>query len=114
MPYNGHTTTSDALWAGVPVLTCIGETFAGRVSASLLHACNMQELITNNLQEYEDLAVNLAIDKMKINKFKNHLSSNKSLNLFNSELFTKNLEKAYETIYHNHNLGISKKDIYIN
>jgi predicted O-linked N-acetylglucosamine transferase (SPINDLY family) len=114
LPYNGHTTTSDALWAGVPVLTCIGETFAGRVSASLLHACNMQELITNNLQEYEDLAVNLAIDKMKINKFKNHLSSKKSLNLFNSELFTKNLEKAYETIYHNHNLGISKKDIYIN
>ena len=114
LPYNGHTTTSDALWAGVPVLTCIGKTFAGRVSASLLHACNMQELITHNIREYEDLAVNLAIDKVKINKFKNHLSNNKSLNLFNSELFTKNLEKAYETIYQTHNLGIPKKDIYIN
>ena len=107
LPYNGHTTTSDALWAGVPVLTCIGKTFAGRVSASLLTACNMKELITNNLKEYENLAVDLATNTNKLYNIKNKLKkNNKTLKLFNSEIFTKNLEMAYKSVYKNYHLDL--------
>ena len=114
LPYNGHTTTSDALWAGVPVLTCIGKTFAGKVSASLLTASNMNELITNDLKEYEDLAVELAINTKKLNDIKNKLkNNNKTSKLFNSEIFTKNLEMAYKTIYKNNHLDLANEDVYI-
>ena len=60
LPYNAHTTASDALWAGVPVLTCLGATFAGRVAASLLKAVGLDELITHSLHDYEALARRLA------------------------------------------------------
>src|SRR6185295_8791547 len=60
IPYNAHTTASDSLWAGVPVLTCLGETFAGRVGASLLHAIRLPELITPTLGVYEQMAIDLA------------------------------------------------------
>jgi predicted O-linked N-acetylglucosamine transferase (SPINDLY family) len=60
LPYNAHTTASDALWAGLPVLTCVGSTFAGRVAASLLNAIGLPELITNSLDDYETLALGLA------------------------------------------------------
>jgi predicted O-linked N-acetylglucosamine transferase (SPINDLY family) len=114
LPYNGHTTTSDALWAGIPVLTCIGKTFAGKVSASLLTASNMNELITNNLKEYEDLAIELAINTKKLNDIKNKLkNNNKTSKLFNSEIFTKNLETAYKTIYKNNHLDLANEDVYI-
>src|SRR3954454_21102221 len=56
LPYNAHTTASDALWAGLPVLTCTGDTFAGRVAGSLLRAAGLGELITTSLEEYEALA----------------------------------------------------------
>src|SRR5262249_24971930 len=56
LPYNAHTTANDALWAGLPVLTCLGETFAGRVAASLLHAIGLPELIASSLEDYEALA----------------------------------------------------------
>jgi len=114
LPYNGHTTTSDALWAGVPVLTCIGKTFAGKVSASLLTASNMNELITKNLKEYEDLAVDFATNAKKLNDIKNKLkNNNKTSKLFNSEIFTKNLEMAYKTIYKNNHLDLPNEDVYI-
>ena len=60
LPYNAHTTASDALWAGLPVLTCAGETFAGRVAGSLLHAVGLPELVTTSLEEYETLARKLS------------------------------------------------------
>src|SRR5471030_3111665 len=63
LPYNAHTTASDALWAGLPVLTSLGGTFAGRVAASLLHAIALPELITASLPDYEQLAVLLATDR---------------------------------------------------
>jgi predicted O-linked N-acetylglucosamine transferase (SPINDLY family) len=114
LPYNGHTTTSDALWAGVPVLTCVGKTFAGKVSASLLTASNMNELITKNLAEYENLAVELAKNTKKLNTIKDKLkNNNKTSKLFNSEIFTKNLEIAYKTIYKNYHLDLPIEDIYI-
>ena len=60
LPYNAHTTASDALWAGLPVLTCLGETFAGRVAASLLNAIGLPELITTTSEAYEQMAIDLA------------------------------------------------------
>src|SRR3954462_7661301 len=60
LPYNAHTTASDALWAGLPVVTCRGETFAGRVAASLLQTIGLPELITTTLEDYERLAIELA------------------------------------------------------
>jgi len=113
-PYNGHTTSSDALRAGIPVITCSGKTFAGRVTSSLLNATKIPELITSNLSEYEKLAIELALNKEKLINIKKKLIKNKNLNLFNSELFTKNLEKAFETAHQIYNLDLEKKDIYIN
>ena len=114
LPYNGHTTTSDALRAGIPVVTCMGKTFAGRVASSLLRATNMDELITNNLDEYENLAVNLALDPKRLSQIKKRIIDNKDLILFNSKLFTENLEKAYKTVHQIYNSDLEKKDIFIN
>ncbi len=66
LPCNAHTTASDALWAGLPVLTCVGETFAGRVAASLLTAMDLPELITSSLEEYAQAALTLALDKGRL------------------------------------------------
>lgn len=100
LPYNAHTTASDALWAGVPVLTCLGSTFPGRVSASLLTALNLPELITYSLQEYEDRAVKLATDSEFFQAAKNRLALNRTQEpLFNSALFTKNIENVYQEMY---------------
>jgi predicted O-linked N-acetylglucosamine transferase (SPINDLY family) len=92
----------------------MGKTFAGRVASSLLRATNMDELITNSLDEYENLAVKLALDSKKLSHLKKKIINNKDLILFNSKLFTKNLEKAYKTVHQIYNSGLEKKDIFIN
>ena len=74
LPYNAHTTASDALWAGLPVLTCLGTTFAGRVAASLLQAIGLPELITHSLDEYEALALQLARDETRLFELKRKLA----------------------------------------
>ena len=66
LPYNAHTTTSDALWVGLPVLTCLGESFPGRVAASLLRAAGLPELVTTSLADYEALAITLALSLIHI------------------------------------------------
>jgi predicted O-linked N-acetylglucosamine transferase (SPINDLY family) len=100
LPYNAHTTCSDALWMGVPVLTCSGNTFASRVAGSLLNACNLPELITENLAAYEQKALELANDHAALASIKQKLSSNNStVALFNTSLFTRNLENAFITMY---------------
>ena len=100
MPYGAHTTCSDALWSGLPVITIIGKTFSSRVSASLLNAIKLQELITKNENEYENLAIELATNAEKLNKIKIKLKKNIHIEpLFNTKLFTKNIELAYEKIY---------------
>jgi predicted O-linked N-acetylglucosamine transferase (SPINDLY family) len=114
IPYNGHTTTSDALRAGLPVVTCMGNTFAGKVASSLLNACKMKELITHDLNEYENLAIQLALNKEKLNSLKKKIINNKDSVLFNSKLFTKNLENAYKNVYEIYNSDLKKRDIYIN
>ncbi|MBU3560794.1 O-linked N-acetylglucosamine transferase, SPINDLY family protein [Polynucleobacter hallstattensis] len=99
-PYNAHTTTSDALWSGLPVLTLMGETFASRVAASLLNAIGLSELITNTQEEYEVMAIDLAMDRKKLADIKLKLSNNRlTTPLFNTPLFSRNLEAAYIKMY---------------
>jgi predicted O-linked N-acetylglucosamine transferase (SPINDLY family) len=96
LPYNAHTTTSDALWTGLPVLTLMGRSFASRVAASLLNAIGLPELITFTQKEYEALAIELAIHPDKLADIKLKLARNRlNAPLFDTPLFTKNLEAAY-------------------
>jgi predicted O-linked N-acetylglucosamine transferase (SPINDLY family) len=95
-PYNAHTTTSDALWAGLPVLTLMGRSFASRVAASLLNAIGLPELITSTQEEYEVLAIELATNPHKLADIKLKLAKNRlTTPLFDTPLFTQNLEAAY-------------------
>jgi predicted O-linked N-acetylglucosamine transferase (SPINDLY family) len=111
---NAHTTASDALWAGLPLLTCIGETFAGRVSASLLNEFNLPELITNSPQEYEALAFELATNPQKLFAIREKLAQNRdTCQLFNTELFRKNIEAAYIKMWDKSQEGKIPDDIYI-
>jgi predicted O-linked N-acetylglucosamine transferase (SPINDLY family) len=97
LPYNAHTTASDALWAGLPLLTCRGEAFAGRVAASLLHAVGLPELVTRNLHEYEAMAVRLTRDHKLLAAHRDHLTRNRSgLPLFDTIRTTRHIEAAYE------------------
>jgi len=99
-PYNAGTTASDALWAGLPVLTYMGEAFAGRVAASILTAIDMPELITATPGEYEELAVQLATNPARMSQIRQTLALNRHVSpLFNTPLFTKSLESAYRQIY---------------
>lgn len=99
-PYNAHTTASDALWAGLPVLTLMGQSFASRVAASLLNAIGLPELVTNTAEEYEALAIDLALNPKKLGDAKLKLASNRLTSpLFNTPLFTKNIESAYIKMY---------------
>jgi len=97
---NGHTTTSDALWAGVPVITLQGSHFASRVSSSLLNSIGLSELITHNLEEYEKLAIRLARTPLELKAIRNKLFQNRFTDpLFDTPRFTKNLEKAYKKMW---------------
>ena len=99
---NGHTTTSDALWAGLPVLTKIGESFAARVSASLLTFTGLSELITYNEKEYEEKALNIANNPIEIKRLKSNLAnSRETSSLYNSELFTRDLESKFKELVRN-------------
>jgi predicted O-linked N-acetylglucosamine transferase (SPINDLY family) len=100
LPYNAHTTASDALWAGLPVLTCLGETFAGRVAASLLRAVGLAELVTSSLEDYETLALKLARDAARLSKIKDKLACNRdTYPLFNTARFTRHIEAAYTMMW---------------
>ena len=95
--YNGHTTTSDALWAGLPVLTKIGESFAARVSASIITSLGIPELIANTEEEYEEKALYIARNPDELIRLKSKLSkARKTSSLYNSKLFTKNLEDQFQ------------------
>jgi predicted O-linked N-acetylglucosamine transferase (SPINDLY family) len=97
LPYNAHTTASDALWAGLPVITCHGEAFAGRVAASLLRAAGLPELITDTLDDYESLALTLARDRALLRSYRERLTRDPArLPLFDTARTTLQLEVAYE------------------
>ena len=98
-PCNAHTTASDALWAGLPVLTYLGETFAGRVAASLLSAMDLDELIARDVHDYERIALALAGDKGRLDAIRCKIAAVRSTSpLFDSTRYAKNLERAYETM----------------
>jgi len=106
-PCNAHTTASDALWGGCPVLTCAGETFASRVAGSLLRTLEMDDLITTSLTDYEALALKLAQEPKTLAKKKKLLAKRRTTNpLFDGTLFAKNLERGYETIWDRHLKGL--------
>ena len=106
LPCNAHTTASDALWAGLPVLTCVGSSFAGRVAASLLSALDLGELISSNLDEYEALALQLASTPAWLAGIRAKLEhSRMSSALFDSERFCRHLESAYLSMWQRHTLG---------
>ncbi len=105
-PYNAHTSTSDALWTGLPVLTCTGETFASRVAGSLLAAAGVPELITCSLAEYEALGLRLARTPGELAELRRRLSrSRDAAPLFDTPRFVRNLETAYETMWRIHQAG---------
>ena len=99
LPYNAHTTCSDALWAGLPVVTCYGKAFQGRVAASLLKAIDMQELVTTRLADYEAKALELAANPALLQATCEKLQRNRTTTpLYDSERFRKNIEAAYEAM----------------
>jgi predicted O-linked N-acetylglucosamine transferase (SPINDLY family) len=112
LPYNAHTTASDALWAGLPVLTQIGETFAGRVAASLLTAIGLPELIARSEAEFEGTAIELATSPSALAAIKARLAQNRStMPLFNTPLYTRHLECAYATMYERQQNGLGPEHI---
>jgi predicted O-linked N-acetylglucosamine transferase (SPINDLY family) len=103
LPFNAHTTASDALWAGLPVLTCIGTTFAGRVAASLLNAIGLPELVTHSLEDYEALALTLAQDGNALAALKSKLARNRLTHpLFDTDRMRRHVEAAYEAMWQRH------------
>jgi predicted O-linked N-acetylglucosamine transferase (SPINDLY family) len=103
VPYNAHTTASDALWAGLPVITLCGEAFASRVAASLLNAVRLPELITRTQFDYETLAVELANHPQRLALLEARLANHRlTAPLFDVALFTQHLEAAYQAIYDRH------------
>jgi predicted O-linked N-acetylglucosamine transferase (SPINDLY family) len=114
VPCNAHTTASDALWVGLPVLTILGETFAGRVAASLLSAINMPELIAKSLNEYEALAIDLAKNPEKLKALKEKLQQNRlTTPLFNTQLSTDQVESAYIKMYERYQTGLPPEHLEI-
>lgn len=106
-PYNAHTTASDALWAGCPVLTWLGDTFAARVAASLLTAVGLPELIAPDVDGYAARATALAGNGGELARYRLHLASaGRSSALFNTAATTRALERAYETMAEQARSGI--------
>src|SRR6516162_1117897 len=96
LPYNAHTTASDALWVGLPVLTCMGNAFAGRVAASLLNAIGLPELVTHSIEDYETLALRLAKHPSLLEGYRNRLATNGLTHpLFDIDRFRHHIEAAY-------------------
>ncbi len=107
-PYNAHTTASDALWCGLPVVTRPGRTFASRVAASLVTAMGVPELIAPDVGAYEALAVKLATDPQALDSVRTKLKDNRlKTPLFDTELFARHLERAYALVWRQHLKGQS-------
>jgi protein O-GlcNAc transferase len=114
LPYNAHTTASDALWAGLPVLTRMGESFAARVAASLLNNIGLPELVTSTQEQYEATAIELASNPGRLAEIKDRLHKNRlEMPLFDTEVFTRHLENAYTQIYERYQADLSPEHIYV-
>jgi len=105
-PYNAHSTSLDALYAGLPLLTHAGKSFASRVAASLLLAVNMPELIAGSLTAYEDMAVALTCDPARVREMREMLAAKRlELPIFNTVRYARDLEAAYQAVYDRHHAG---------
>lgn len=114
MPYNAGTTASDALWAGLPVLTCRGRSLASRVAGSLLHAAGLPELVTDDAQAYEARAVELARDPSQLQALRQRLHDGRGGSaLFDSARFTRHLEAAFEAMADRRQAGLPPDDLTI-
>ena len=110
-PYNAHTTCSDSLRMGVPVLTLKGKSFASRVATSLLTSMNISELVTENLKNYEEGALKISNNSELLAQLKNKISKNKeSSNVFKPEVYTSNIEKGYKKVYQNYIEGLKPQN----
>jgi protein O-GlcNAc transferase len=113
-PYNAHATATDALWAGLPVLTLAGRSFASRVSAGLLMSIELPELVVRTIEQYEETAVRLAQDSQLMNDCKNKLARNRlKTPLFDAGRFVENLQSAYTTAHERCIEGLTPEDIYV-
>ena len=100
LPFNGGTTASDALWAGLPLVTCAGEAFAARMAGSLLNSVGLPELVTHSLEDYEALALRLAEDPSLLQGYRNRLATNRLTHpLFDTDRFRRHIEAAYMTMW---------------
>jgi predicted O-linked N-acetylglucosamine transferase (SPINDLY family) len=113
-PYNAGTTASDALKMGLPMITLIGKAYQARMGASIVNALNLPELITHTPEEYESLAIELATNPDKLKTIKDKLAKNISTApLYDTKLFTKNLESAYTQMYERYHQGLKPDHIYV-
>jgi predicted O-linked N-acetylglucosamine transferase (SPINDLY family) len=111
-PCGAHTTASDALWCGLPVMSRLGNSFASRVAASLLKALNLPELIAASQDAYEALAISLATDSPRLGEIRKRLEQNRlAAPLFDTALTTRHLEIAYQRIYDQHHAGLPPQDL---
>jgi protein O-GlcNAc transferase len=112
--YNAHTTACDALGAGVPVLTCYGETFAGRAAASLLHAVGLPELVAHSHVDYEEKAGQLATQPDLLSALRAKLAKNRAAcPLFDTPLLVRHLESAYGKMFERHSVGLAPEHIFV-
>ncbi|MGH6676251.1 MAG: tetratricopeptide repeat protein, partial [Xanthobacteraceae bacterium] len=107
LPCNAHTTATDALWSGLPVLTCSGRTFAGRVAGSLLNAVSLPELVTDSLEQYESTALAIARDADRLASLKEKLARARDTSpLFDTRQFTRGIEAAFRTMWQRRQRGL--------
>jgi len=112
--YNAHSTASDALWAGVPLVTKQGEQFSARVASSLLHALGLDELVTRSTAEYENRILGLAHDKSTLQDIRKKLAKNRlSHPLFDTKRYVKNFERGLEQAFNAYHKGIKNQNIYL-
>ncbi|MBT8607869.1 hypothetical protein G6656_06205, partial [Polynucleobacter paneuropaeus] len=111
---NAHTTASDALWAGLPLITIQGSSFASRVASSLLTAVGLEELIVTSYQEYEELALNLAFNLSALALIKKQLNDNRLLSsLFDTPFYVHHIQVAYDRVYELYKNGLPSSHIFI-
>ena len=114
LPFNAQTTASDSLWAGVPLLTRLGKSWCGRVAASLLSAVGLDKLIVDSYEDYINLAINLGLDSEKYQLIKKRLLQNRLQKpLFDSQLFTENIEKAYVEVFNRYRNQLPPEHFYV-
>jgi predicted O-linked N-acetylglucosamine transferase (SPINDLY family) len=114
LPYNAHTTASDALWSGLPLVTQTGQAFAGRVATSQLTAIGLSELVTSTQDAYEALAVELATSPGKLRAIKDKLDRNRlAMPLFDTQRYTRHIETAYAEMYRRHRAGLPPEHIHL-